>query len=207
MFKKLLLCIFCALMSTSQIAYGKFLLLLGPSGAGKSTIIKHLKKIDHRFIYINPYTTRSLRPGEDDKVSISSDEMERLQKNGKLLTVNEIYGIYYATPKAIIDDALADNNFPVLDWPVSKLELMQKNYGEALFIVYVEPDNIEELRRRLSLDTRDKDGQRYQAGQKEMNDLHDGLYDAFIDFRIINKQGCDQEIAQMIYQNFLESME
>lgn len=192
--------------SSAQIQ-GKFLLLMGPSGAGKSTIINHLKAIDGRFTYVTPFTTRELRPGEQDKKHISLDELNVLHDSGKLLAINHIYGIYYATPKYIIDEALAQQRFPVLDWPIDKMNIMEQYYDKQIYRVYVEPDDIQELERRLSNDARDKDGKRFQAGKLEIDNLLSGKYDTMIDYRVVNKAGHALQVAEEIYQHFLQSLE
>lgn len=179
---------------------------MGPSGAGKSSIICHLKKLDSRFTYIMPLITRELREGEHDKVHASLEEITELDNAGKLLTINVIYGIYYATPKYLIDDALALGKFPVLDWPIQKLEIMHKNYGQHLYKVYIQPDDLQELQRRLSQDGRDKDGKRYQAGVAELDALHAGVYNGLFDLQLINAKNHERETAQQIYENFLASL-
>jgi guanylate kinase len=189
-----------------QAQQSKFLLLLGPSGAGKSTIIKHLKGMDDRFVYITPFTTRALRDGEQDKVHTSIEEIQRMEAAGELLTVNCIYGIYYATPKKMIDKALSEGKFPILDWPADKMALMQEQYNNSLFCVYVQPDNVEELQRRLALDERDKNGARLAAGIKEIENYFSGKYDEFVDLKIINNRGKDYEIAQHIYTKYKDSL-
>lgn len=60
----------------------KLLLLLGPSGVGKSSIIRELQATDARFVYVTPYTSRVLRPEETDKVHVTADQMDELEKNG-----------------------------------------------------------------------------------------------------------------------------
>lgn len=190
---------FCFIEALSS--ENKFLLLLGPSGTGKSTIIRYLKELDDRFVYVTPYTTRALREGELDKVHIEMSELEELKNSGKLLTVNYLYGIYYATPKDLIDTALSQGKYPVLDWPIDKLDIMEKAYGTRLCKVYVEPDNVTELQRRLALDNRDKDGKRLDAGKVELENLLSGKYDQCVDLRIINKQNKAQQTALEIYQH------
>lgn len=207
MLRKIILLTACVISTTIVCTQGKFLLLMGPSGAGKSTLINHLKALDDRFVYVTPFTTRDLRPGEQDKIHISMEQLESLRNAGKLLTINHIYGIYYATPKYSIDEALAEGRFPVLDWPIDKLTIMQEQYSGQLYKVYVEPDDIEELQRRLSLDSRDKDGKRYQAGKLEIEHLLSGSYDALVDLRIVNKKGCDLQTAQEILRCFLPAVE
>lgn len=207
MFKKITLLVFFSLCNNADCTTGKFLLLIGPSGTGKSTLINHLKKLDARFEYVTPFTTRDLRPGEQDKVQISIEQLETLHNAGKLLTTNHIYGIYYATPKYIIDEALAKGHFPVLDWPIDKLTIMEEQYGDQLYKVYIEPDDINELQRRLSLDSRDTDGKRYHAGKLEMDNLLSGNYDALVDLRIVNKKGHDWDVATEIFLHFVHSLE
>ncbi len=187
-------------MSLTLSAEGKFVLLLGPSGAGKSTIIRHLSEMDSRFVYVSPYITRDLRPGETDKIHVDIETIKQLEEEGRLLTVNEIYGIYYATPKDVIDLAMVQDMFPILDWPVDKMSLMLENYKGKLFTVYVEPESLVELEQRLAKDGRDENGKRFSAGQVELEKYHSGIFDQFIDVKIINKNGEDKKVAQMIYQ-------
>lgn len=184
---------------------GKFFLLLGPSGCGKSTIIHHLKEIDPRFQYVTPYTTRMLREGETDKIHVSLEEIQKLEAEGKLLTVNNIYGIYYATPKDVIDNALTLGQFPILDWPVDKIDIMITQYPNRLHVIYIEPDSLEELAQRLAKDGRDLDGQRFLKGQLELENYASGIYDTFIDLKILNKSGLSEEQAQKIYEHFVNN--
>lgn len=185
-------------------AHATFILLMGPSGVGKSTIISHLQQRDSRFIYISPFTTRELREGEKDKIQVSIEEIEQLNAEGKLLTVNYFYNTYYATPKYVIDEVFAQNNFPILDWPIEKLNIMEQHYPNRLYRVYIEPEDTTELLNRLQKDNRNIDGKRYNAGVEELEKLNSGTYDSLIDLRIINRNNCAEEIAQEIYQQFID---
>jgi guanylate kinase len=182
---------------------GKFFLLLGPSGSGKSTIIEYLKEMDARFIYVSPYTTRTLREGETDKIHVSLEQIKQMQIENKLLTVNNIYGIYYATPKDVIDNALSSGLFPILDWPADKMDIMLNYYSDHLKIIYIEPENLQELERRLATDGRDKDGQRFAKGKEELENYASGIYDNFIDLKIVNTEGEAQKQATTIYKYFV----
>lgn len=200
--------IFLSLFILFQNAFlqSKFLVLMGPSGTGKSTLIRLLKKLDDRFVYVTPLTTRVLRDGEVDKVHASLDEIQRLDSAGELLVINKIYDTYYATPKNIIEDALKQGNFPILDWPVEKWEIMKKNYDDQLYAVYIEPESIEELKRRLASDNRDIEGKRYEAGIVEMRMYLAGTYDHFLNLKIINTKDQEEAVANLIYNAFIASL-
>jgi len=184
----------------------KFLLLLGPSGVGKSTIIRELRQMDKRFIYISPYITRPLRENETDKVHISDQEMDSRKENGEFLTINNLYGIRYATPIEPITKALEDNLFPVLDWPISRMEIMINSFPDQLYIVYVCPPSWEELQERIGKDQRNKDEGRIEAARKEFNEFQTGGYEGLFDFQVISYNFGISEIAKKIYLNYLQNI-
>ena len=186
----------------------KFLLLLGPSGVGKSTIIQDLIRMDDRFVYISPYMTRSLRLGETDKVSISESQMDEMDRRGEFLTINQFYGgIRYATPRTPIIESLAAGKFPLLDWPVSRINIMTQEFPGRLYVVYVFPPTIKALRHRLGRDNRDSDGSRLQSALKELEAFHSSEYLGVYDFEIIAENGQTPKIAQAIYFKYLESFQ
>lgn len=203
----LYIAIFCSLSIFSIAASETFVLLLGPSGSGKSTMIHLLQEKDSRFVYIKPYTTRPLRPGEVDKIHISREEMEEMERRGELLAINYIYGIYYATPKTTIDQALVEGNYPILDWPVFEIEKMHAVYGDVLLNVYVFPESIEELHRRLALDGRDVDGKRALEGARELQCYYAGEFDQWIDLHIQNDRGQEQLSVDRIYKALMERIQ
>jgi orotidine-5'-phosphate decarboxylase len=190
----------------NQMRGNKFLLIMGPSGVGKSTVIHHLANIDQKFQYVTPLTTRNLRPGENDKISVSKQEMDKLNKEGKLVVVNEMYGIFYGTPKYLIDKSLDAGNFPILDWPIDKISVMEAAYPGRIFKVYIAPEDDKELQVRLGKDSRDTNGKRLEAGTKELEMYRQGTYDQHIDLKLVNKNGNSEEIAKIIYDAYLKSL-
>lgn len=184
----------------------KFLLLLGPSGVGKSAIIDELSKLDKRFIYISPYMTRPLRPGEKNKVAVSNEQMDEMWRRGELLVINELYGgIRYGTPRLPIVEALATGNFPVLDWPINRLEVMTQAFPYQLFVVYVSPPSIDVLRQRLAKDGRDADGMRLANATEELQQFWSSKYVGAYDYEIVSEDDRVVEIAEAIYSNYLKS--
>lgn len=182
----------------------KFLLLLGPSGVGKSSIIEELIQLDSRFVYISPFMTRPLREGEKNKISISGEEMDRMWIQGELLAINELYGIRYATPRLQIVQALAEGNFPVLDWPISRIEVMTQVFPNQLCVVYVSPPSIEVLQQRLDKDGRDTDGHRLQSARKELEAYKSSRYIGVYNFEIVAEENHVPKIAHAIYTKYLQ---
>jgi len=183
----------------------KFLLLLGPSGVGKSTIIEELCRIDGRFVYISPYMTRPLREGERNKISISGEKMDEMWGQGKLLVINELYGVRYATPKLPITQALAERKFPVLDWPISRIKVITRAFPDRLHVVYVSPPSIEVLRQRLEKDERDTDGSRLQNAREELEAHWSSKHFGVSDFEIVAEENQVPKIAHAIYTSYISS--
>lgn len=181
----------------------KFLVLLGPSGVGKSSIIEELLRLDSRFIYISPFMTRPLRKGEKNKISISGEEMDEMWNRGELLVINELYGIRYATPQLPIMQALTEGNFPVLDWPISRIEVMIQAFPNQLCVVYISPPSIESLQQRLVKDGRDIDGHRLRSARDEL-ETHRQTLNSAIDFEIVSEENQVPEIARAIYAKYLQ---
>lgn len=181
----------------------KFLLLLGPSGVGKSSIIEELIQLDSRFVYISPFMTRSLRYGEKNKISISNGEMDEMSERGEFLVINELYGIRYATPRQPIEQALRDNNFPVLDWPINRISVMTEAFPNQLYTVYVSPPSIEALQQRLARDDRDADGHRLRSAREELKALESFRHSGIYDFEIVSEENQVPKVAQTIYANYL----
>ena len=184
----------------------KLLLLLGPTGVGKTTVLVALKKKDERFVYASPFITRPLRQGETDKIAVSEAKLEELWREGQLLAVNELYGVRYGTPRGVIERALSSELFPVLDWPISRLSVMESAFPNRLFRVYIEPRSPQELEDRLTARGDDRSAQRLAAALDELRALSAGDYDTLIDYRVVNETGRTQETANSIYQNYLNAV-
>ena len=184
----------------------KFLLLLGPSGVGKSALIHELIRLDARFVYISPYTTRPLRAGETNKIHISAAQMDEMDGRGEFLVVNELYGIRYATPRAPILQAFAAGNFPVLDWPVDRLRVMTEAFPRQLCVVYVAPPSMVVLEDRLGRDGRDESGSRMALARDELEAYWRGDYDPLIDHRVVSEEGHLPALSQRIYSLYTEDV-
>ncbi len=196
--------VICISLALSLHAETKFLLLCGPSGIGKSTLIRKLQKMDDRFIYIKPYTTRALRKNETDKIHRKASEILQMNEEKQLIALNYFYGNYYATPLQPVIEAFDQNFFPILDWPIEKMDLMREMFGEKTVCFYLYVNDLGELETRLGLDNRDPNGKRFAAGKKELENFFKGDYDKQIDKSFLQLDL--QETAEQIYQSYLESL-
>ncbi|HVC58658.1 MAG TPA: hypothetical protein VND15_04255 [Candidatus Acidoferrales bacterium] len=185
--------------------YSKLLLLLGPTGVGKSTIMEKLPELDSRFVYISPYTTRALRKDETNKISISLGEFNALDKNGKFLAVNQLYGVFYGTPMKPIMDAFEAQKFPMLDWPVQKIEKMRIKFPEKTFSVYIEPPSLESLMARLGFDNNRGD-ERKVAAENEYRALLRNEFIGRFDYRVVSNDNNVKETAKLIHKVYLTSL-
>jgi len=183
----------------------KFLLLLGPSGVGKSAIMKELRLMDSRFTYISPLMTRALRLGETDKVPVNDAELDEMERQGKFLAVNRLYGIRYATPMEPIEKAFREGSFPLLDWPVQNIKVMLEAFSGRTFTVYIVPPDFATLERHLA-DGRDLDRARYEAGVNELQGYYAGTYHDVVNYRVVNPEQEARKTAEKIYDMYLTAI-
>lgn len=149
-----------------------FILLLGPSAIGKSTLINYLnQKTDNSFQYISPYTTRSLREGEKDKVSISDSDFNIQEASGGFIYVNHLYGVRYGTPLNPIKQAFENGKTPILDFPLDKVSQLSRSDYDLLNI-YIFPETSDLWVNKLNECGRNTSG-RIEAGINELTMLHD----------------------------------
>lgn len=180
-----------------------FLFMGGVSGVGKTTIMQELKKLDPRFTYISPETTRPLRPGETDKTSIPLEQMEQREAAGEYLTVNRLNSVLYGTPKGAIHDAFNRQAFPMLDFPIDRHDVIHQFTDGRVYTVYVRPPSLGELATRLSYDGRDASGQRYASAKHELERYSRGEFNPVIDMDVVSETGHSAEIARKIYAGFI----
>ncbi|MCX7346810.1 MAG: guanylate kinase [Alphaproteobacteria bacterium] len=131
---------------------GLLLVMSSPSGAGKSTLSRRLLASDRNITMSVSVTTRPPRPGEvngRDYHFISKEEFAHLRDSGQLLEHAEVFGNFYGTPRAPVEEALAkgcDVLFDI-DWQGTQ-QLAEAMEGD-LVRIFILPPSAEELRERL----------------------------------------------------------
>ena len=185
----------------------KFLLICGVSGVGKSSIIRNLKSVDKRFVYIRPYTTRKIRYGEIDKVNVSETILKSMYANGDFLILNKLYGNIYATPLHQILQSLENNLFPVLDCPINRVKFINRILKSKVFCVYVKPESIEQLVKHIKHDGRDNIDKRIQRAIVELDEFEERRFNSLIDIALINNEGRLKTVSETIYSFYIKDIE
>jgi guanylate kinase len=179
-----------------------FVLLLGPSGVGKSEILKQLTKADPRIVPSIVYTDREAREDDFGKVSVSSDEFSKMDREDKFLTLEEAHGHRYGILSSSVFEALEQGKIPVQDYPEQQV-LRVKNKLENTKTIYIIPPTLGELHRRGKLDGRDSNDSRFLGGREELLDLVKKHFQTDnIDDVVINKEldETTKDVLSLIYK-------
>ena len=130
---------------------GKLIVISGPSGAGKSTVVSHAIQGREDVCFSTSVTTRAPRPGEVDGREyffIDRERFDEMVERGELLEHAVYVSNCYGTPRAYVEEKLAEGLNVLLDIEVQGARQVRERMPEAIKI-FVVPPTLEELRRRL----------------------------------------------------------
>ena len=130
------------------------LVLSSPSGAGKTTISRELLKRDSALSLSISATTRPKRPAEtdgDDYFFVGEDEFNRMIEAGEFLEHANVFGHFYGTPRAPVEEALAEGRDILfdIDWQGTQQIADDRTLRSDLVSVFVLPPSTGELEARL----------------------------------------------------------
>lgn len=139
--------------STSPIARrGLMLVLSSPSGAGKTTLSRNLLKTDPDIDMSVSATTREPRPGEQDGVDyffVTEQKFIEMRDNNDLLEWAQVFGNFYATPRAPVEQALSAGRDVLFDIDWQGTQQLADHMREDLVRVFILPPSAKELEARL----------------------------------------------------------
>ncbi len=134
------------------------IIISGPAGSGKNTVAERLMSEFPQVKRVVTSTSRPPRGQEVDGVDyhfLSPENFERDIAEGKFYEYAKVHDRYYGTSKKVISDSLAKGDDLILIIDVQGAKTWKKiaeenpEIGEKLTSIFVAPDSIDELRKRL----------------------------------------------------------
>lgn len=139
-------------MSDGIARRGLLLVLSSPSGGGKTSIGRALRVTDPNLGLSISLTTRPPREGEvDGKDYHFVDEATFLAaaRKGRLIEHAEVFGARYGTPRAPVEQALAEGRDLLFDIDWQGTRQLRESLPEDVVSVFILPPSMAELERRL----------------------------------------------------------
>ncbi len=133
-------------------AKGLLIVVTGPSAVGKGTICRALLQEAPDVRFSVSVTTRAARPGEVNGVEyffLSHDQFQEKIRHGELLEWAEVYGNYYGTPRAYVEEVTDGGQDVILDIDMQGARSVREAYPGAVS-VFVIPPSMEALRQRIA---------------------------------------------------------
>ena len=163
---------------------GLVLVLSSPSGAGKTTLAQRLLAQDDNIKLSVSVTTRPARRGEVDGVDywfITEDEFHKRKEAGALLEWAEVFGNFYGTPRAPVEDMMTSGNDVLFDIDWQGAQQLGDQIGADMVRVFVLPPSGPVLEQRLRRRAQDSDAVVAQRMARAADEIsHWGEYDYVI---------------------------
>ena len=130
---------------------GILFIISAPSGSGKSTLVSEVRKQLTGIEFSVSWTTRPPRGSEQDGREYhftSREEFERMLAAGEFLEHAVVFGNYYGTARASLEQARREGHDLVMDIDVQGAAQVRAKMPDAVSI-FVLPPNPKVLRTRL----------------------------------------------------------
>jgi guanylate kinase len=160
---------------------GLLFIVSAPSGTGKTTLVERLVQRLPNLRLSRSYTSRPRRSGEQDGVDynfISRDRFEAMIDAGAFLEWADVFGNYYGTALADVEQTLAAGQDMVLVIDVQGARQV-RGRGVDHTAIFVLPPSFEELEQRLrgrSKDSEDAMQRRLATARAEASSYADYDY-------------------------------
>jgi guanylate kinase len=131
---------------------GLMLVLSSPSGAGKTSISRALLAREPALSMSVSVTTRAKRPGEvagRDYHFIDPESFGLMVNRGELLEHAKVFGNYYGTPRAAVEESLAAGRDVLFDIDWEGTQQLRHAARSDLVAIFILPPSTRELEKRL----------------------------------------------------------
>lgn len=130
---------------------GTLYIVSAPSGCGKTSLVDALVASTNNILVSVSHTTRAMRPGERDGINyffIESNEFQNMVKTHQFLEHAEVFGNWYGTSKAWVEEQLAADKDVILeiDWQGARQVKWMLPNSIGIFIL---PPSLNALQSRL----------------------------------------------------------
>lgn len=139
---------------------GKIVVISGFSGVGKGTVVQRLMNdYDHYALSVS-MTTRKPRENEVHGVNyyyVSNEEFEEMIARGGFLEYAGYVDHYYGTPRAFVEENIANGTDVILEIEVQGAMQIKKDHPESVLIFVTTPSAREMARRLIGRKTETKE--------------------------------------------------
>ncbi|MHB1674149.1 MAG: guanylate kinase [Acidobacteriaceae bacterium] len=149
---------------------GLLFILSAPSGSGKSTLVGQLRSTVPNLDFSVSWTTRLPRGSEQEGREyhfIRRDQFQQMIAANEFLEHADVFGNYYGTARASLDEAAARGNDLLLDIDVQGAAQVRQNMPQAITI-FILPPNPAVLEQRLRNRSRAEGGVEESVVQKRL---------------------------------------
>jgi guanylate kinase len=138
---------------------GILFVISAPSGAGKTSICRAILQRFPKLRQSVSYTTRTMRPGEQDGVDyrfVSREVFDRMVAANAFAEWAEVHGNRYGTARATLETVSDEGADVLLEIDIQGAEQLRSSGLGGVFI-FILPPTMRELRKRLDCRNTDDD--------------------------------------------------
>ena len=138
-------------MASSPPSRGNLFVIAAPSGAGKTSLVKALLERKPQLHVSISYTTRKIRPTEQDGREyhfISVTEFQQLVAQGQFLEYAQVFDNFYGTGRRPVETELAGGNDVVLEIDWQGAQQVRRSMPDCV-TVFILPPSRDSLEQRL----------------------------------------------------------
>lgn len=164
---------------------GQLYIISAPSGAGKTSLVTALLRTESDLGLSISHTTRPQREGELDGIHYHFSQKSlfvAMIERGEFLEYAEVFGNYYGTSHAAIDQVLEKGHDLILeiDWQGAQQVRAKHNHVKSIFILPPSRDALLQRLRGRASDSEDVIARRTADALEEMSHHNEA------DFLVIN---------------------